>query len=334
MAVNVSAGSGVIALGNSITLSGNAADANNGYVYRLGGHVKGPVTNLAISGQGLKSAVSQAYANLPYGNRPQLLTIDAPLNDIRRSGESALPSIKPALTAILAAAFSGQWRSPNSPNDITRTGSWSALGNSYGGRSFFSGFSGLCPMYASAAGAAVSFWFTGPIVCVHAYIAEAATTFKNLDIEIDGVPRDDFTVVGKVRPGDIATGAAMLFSGLGAGPHVIKVISQSASPYTIIDGFSVPAVGANAGVIVGAVPNIRDWSAGGMIGTIDDAAAANEIQKSVVCEWSALGFPVIFADVNKYISGIRDNGPDGIHYSDTGHGNYAIAYIDAVRLVP
>jgi hypothetical protein len=126
----------------------------------------------------------------------------------------------------------------------------------------------------------------------------------------------------------------MLFSGLGAGPHVIEVISKTAGPYSIVDGFSVPSVGANSGVVIGAVPNIRDWTFGGSIGTAADAQAANDIQKAVVDEWCGLGFPVAFADVNQYLSGIRDNVADGVHYTDTGHGNYALAYMGAVRLVP
>lgn len=336
MPVNAKTGQGVQAFGMSITLGGFALNVANGWVNRLNAFIAGTLDNRAVSGTGLKSFVTEAYKWLPYSARAKLVVVDGTVNDVRQTSTACLNSIRPALTAIVATAFQGSFRSASHApgSGITRTGTWTAFGSTYGGRSYSTQFSGLTAMFTTDPSATISYVFNGDKVVIHGYLTDSTVPYRNWNITIDGTPHGVTNFEGQARPGDLAYGGAQLISGLSAGSHTIVLTPTTLSGgYCVLDGFTVPTTSGFGGILLGAVPNIRDWTALGSIGSWADAQQVNAITQDVVDTWKGLGFPVDYADMNEYIDGARDCVADGVHFTDTGHGNYMIGWLDKMRLI-
>lgn len=330
-AMEVSMNSGVQAFGMSITAGQSSVNAVNYWVNRYAQYIGGPVENRAVSGSGLPSMVAQANAYAPYGNRTKIGLVDGPLNDVRQAGAACLPSVKLAYDALLSTLFSGYFRGVawGAPN-VVRTGSWTTLGSSYGGRSrFFS----VNPMYTTDPAATVEFLFSGPVVVLHGF-ASVSDDWLDMEIEIDGTPWGSTQWASKARPGAGKQAVATVLDGLGAGAHSIKIKPPAtgipAGHFCVVDGIQSPMLGSP--VFLGSVPNIANWSSGGYIGTWSDAQACNAIIEQVANEWRDRGYPVEFVDLSGFVDPDRDYTTDGIHPTDRGHLNWALAYLAASRI--
>lgn len=333
MSVTVLMNQGTQAFGMSITLGQNSLNVPNYWVNRFTQYLGGSVENRAISGTGLPSMAAQVNAFAPYGGRTKIAVADGPLNDIRQAGAAALPSVKIAYDSIVSSLFSGYFRGAAWPAPaVVRTGVWSHLGTSYGGRSCF--FSND-PLYTTDPSASVTFQFSGPVVVVHGFATES-TSWLDLDIEVDGVAWGSTTWSGKARPGAGTQAVATVIDGLGAGLHTIKlkppVTGIPAGKACVVDGIQCPIF--TGPVFLGSVPNIADWTAFGSIGTWTDAQACNLIIEQVCNEWRSRGFPVAFVDLTTFIDPARDFSSDGVHPTDRGHLNWALAYLSQARISP
>ncbi len=333
--VSVQLNLGVQAFGMSITGGQAAVNPPNYWVNRVAAFLGGAVENRAVAGTGLPDLIRQAYTYMPYGSRTKLALADGPLNDIRQVGPAALPSIKPALDALVCTAFCGMVRSAShpSPGTIQRAGTWTSLGTAYGGRSLF--FSGLAPMYTNDPTASITFSFGGPIVCVHGFASETGD-WVDLDIEVDGVAWGQTEWAGKARPGANKQPAATVIDGLSAGSHVIKVKPQAMGPgqYAVVDCIQTAYLSGASPLMLGSVPNIQDWTFGAAIGTWADAQAANAIIEQVAADWVARGYPVSYVDLTCFIKAGRDFVSDGVHMTDRGQLNWALGYMSQIRITP
>lgn len=333
--IDVKLNSGVQAFGMSITAGLSAVNPPNYWVNRVGAFLGGTVENRAVGGTGLPDMVRQAYTYMPYGGRTKLALADGPLNDIRQTGAATLPSIKPALDALVSTAFSGMVRSAShpSPGTIHREGIWASLGSSYGGRSLF--FSGLTPMYTSDPAAAITFSFGGPTVCVHGFASETGD-WVNLDIEVDGVAWGQTEWSCKARPGANKQPVATVIDGLSSGSHVIKVKPQTMGPgqYAVVDCIQTPYLPGVSPLMLGSIPNIQDWHFGNSIGTWSDAQDGNAIIEQVAADWATRGYPVAYVDLTSFIQAGRDFVSDGVHMTDRGQLNWALGYMSQIRVTP
>jgi hypothetical protein len=330
--IEVQLNQGVQAFGMSITLGAAALNAPNYWVNRYAQFVGGSVENRGVSGTGLPSMVAQANAYAPYSGRTKIGLVDGPLNDVRQAGAAMLPSVKPALDALISSLFSGYFRGAAWPSPVIRTGTWTNLGASYGGRSCF--FPPNAPMQTVTPGASITFPFTGPIVCVHGFASEI-DDWMDMDIEIDGAPWGSTDWWLKARPGAGKQAVAVVIDGLSAGAHTIKLIAPASigvGQRCVIDGIQCPIMAAP--VLLGSVPNIGNWSALASIGTWADAQACNVIIEQVSVEWQARGYPVGFADLTTFMDPARDYSGDGVHPTDRGHLNWALGYLAATRIKP
>lgn len=332
--IEVQMNTGVMAFGMSITDGQQAANAANYWVNRFSQFIGGSVTNLAVGGSGLQSMVQQAYANVPYGtSRSQNGLIDGPLNDVRQAGAACLPSVKPAYDALIATLFSAggyfrgaAWPSPS----VVRSGVWSSLPASYGGRS--NKFPPNTPMQTFDPLASITFLFDGPVVALHGFASET-DDWLDMEIEIDGSPWGITRWANSARPGTGKQAVATVIDGLGAGSHTVKVKAPAAGipvgHRCVVDGIQCPTMAAP--VILGTVPNIPNWAYSGAIGTWADAQACNAIINQVAAQWTARGYPVGVAVVGGQP---YDYAADGVHRTDRGHLNWALDYLSSVRIKP
>lgn len=334
MSVEILMNQGVQAFGMSITTGSLAVNSVNYWVNRLNAYIGGTAENRAIGGTGFPSMVSQAYTYMPYGGRTKLVVIDGPLNDVRQANTGVLPSVKPALDAMLSTAFGGYirgaaWPAPN----VVRTGTWNNLSTTYRGRSnFFS----QTPMYTSDPDASITFQFTGPVVALHGFASEM-DDWLDVEIEIDGEYWGTTNWAGTARPGAGKQAVATVIDGLDNTAHTLVVRPPSTGipvgHYCVVDCIQCPYSG-NAPAIVGGIPDIKDWTAYGSVGTWETAQSVNEIIKQVVDEWKDRGYCVSYADVPDFVAKNRDYTSDGVHPTDRGHLNWALAYLSQVRIKP
>lgn len=330
MSVEVQMNKGIMALGMSITAGQLAVNSVNFWVNRVGAFIGGTISNLAVGGSGLKSMAQVGYGNIPYANRQQLLVADGPLNDIRAAGANALPSIEPALDAILGAAFEGYWRGAawSSPQ-VVKTGTWTSLGASYGGRSCYSGFGSLAPMYSTDPAASITFQTSGPVTVVHGFLTET-NDWQDMAIDVDGVYWGTTEFQGKARPGYGKQPGALVIDGLSSGTHTVKL--YPANPGTVVvDGVGVPILTGIAPAILGTIPNIPNWAQYGSIGTWADAQLANDIIRGVVDKWRGYGLDIGCAEI---LLQPYDFDADGIHTTDRGQLNWSIPYLSEIHITP
>lgn len=334
MMQNVKLGSGLQAFGNSIP-AGNNASSGNGYPNVVASFMGGSLDNRAVSGTGVQSITQQGYLYHSYGSRSKAVIWDGPLNDIRRYGAAALAAIPAALDAFLSSAFAGG-AFPASYPDVVKAGTWNLLGTNFGGKA---------PVFGSPRGvytidptASLTMSFSATRIAVHAFMTEPSvygTTHKDLNISIDGGPVDVFAINNKALPGEGYCGAAKVYRNLGSGSHTIKITPPSAGPYTAVDCIVFPQADGFAPAFIGHVPYLADWTAGGLSAATKALVdQANGIIDTVVSEWRADGFPVESVPVNDFYDVARDCSSDNIHPHTTGHRNYALAYIDKIRVVP
>lgn len=333
--IEIQLNQGVQTFGMSITAGALSVNTVNYWVNRFAQYVGGPVENRAVSGSGLPDMAATANAFAPYGGRTKTGLIDGPLNDVRQAGAGCLVSVKPALDGMLSNLFSGTWRGAQwGAPLIVKTGVWSSLGASYGGRSTF--WSGYAPMFTTDPDASISFVFNGEVVAIHGFASET-DDWLDWDIEIDGVAFGNTEWAFAARPGTGKQSVAKIIDGLGSGSHMIKLTPPAsgipAGKRCVLDGFQVPLMAAP--VLLGSIPNIANWSAFGAIGTWADAQSCNVIIEQVANEWAARGYPVEFVDLTEFIDPSRDfAGGDGVHPPDRGHLNWALGYLSSVRIKP
>lgn len=329
--VDVQMNLGVQAFGMSITTGALAVNAVNYWVNRLAQYIGGPVDNRAVGGTGLQDMVKQAYSYIPYSTRTKLVVVDGPLNDVRRYSVGALPMIEAATDAIIVTAFAGYMRGAGQvAPQVTRTGSWTSLGTSYGGRSCYSGFGGLTPVYSTDPLASITFTFSGPVVALCGFLSDS-TDWADMDVEIDGAYYCTTDWQNKALAGSGKQCAALMISGLSTGVHTLKVTPKPGSSGPIVvDCIQCPTKPA-APVILGTIPNIVNWAYSGAIGTWPDAQAANVILEAVMMKWQSWGFPVGFAEI---LTQPYDYSSDGVHPTDRGQLNWAIAYLAGLRITP
>lgn len=325
---------GVQAFGMSITAGQAAANTPNYWVNRFAQYVGGTVENRAIGGTGLPSMVAQAHSYCPYSGRTKIGLVDGPLNDVRQAGVACLQSVKPAYDALISSLFSGYFRGAAWPSpNVVRSGTWTMLGNGYGGRSCF--FPPNAPMYTTDPTASITFQFTGPIVAIHGFASET-DDWLDVDIEIDGAPWGSTQWARKARPGAGKQAVATVIDGLSLGAHTIKVkppVSGIPVGYkVVIDGIQCPLMAAP--VLLGSVTNIPDWGQYGAIGSWLIAQDCNVLIKQVANEWRGRGYPVEYVDLTDFVDPSRDYSSDNIHPTDRGHLNWALGYLSHIRIKP
>lgn len=326
--VNVKINSGLQVFGHSIAAGANATSSSLSYASRVGALIGGTVDNKAVGGSGGKGVTQQGYTYLPYGTRSRPVLWDGALNDVRRGGANAPDHVEKALDAFIATAFTGGAR-PASHSQVVRTGAWTALGSSWGGRAFPLGGT---PMYTNDINATMSMTFTAPTVAVHAYITNGTTGYyQDLSVTIDGVEHI-CGLFGKAI--EQAAAAACVYHGLGAGSHTITIRPTNNLAWTVVDTISFPTPVDFAPLLVGEVGYISNWATYGAIGTLADAEATNVRIRSVVDRWRADGFPVAYVETNTGYLASRDDATDGIHPHNSGMANYAIPFMNAIRVNP
>lgn len=331
--VEVRMNQGVQAFGMSITLGLLASSEVNYWVNRLAQFIGGPVDNKAIGGTGFPSMVLQSNQFSPYSpQRTKLVVIDGPLNDVRQVGPAAIPITGPSLDAMLSNAFCGYMRSAShTATQVTRYGSWQSLGSSYGGRSCCPSFGGLSPMYTNDPNAYINFAFSGPVVALHGFMPEAHD-WADLAICIDGNDWGCTEWEGKARAGANKQSVALVIDELGDGQHTLKVSRKTGcTGPAVVDCIQTPNRSGTPPVLLGLVPDIKDWTYGGAIGTWDDAQEVNDIISAVADRWYGYGYPI--ADVEILLNDY-DFAPDGVHLTDRGQLNWALPYMGRIHVTP
>lgn len=317
-------GNGVIALGDSFTLGAGASSQAHWYANRVNAFIGGTVNNQGVSGSGTITAAKMALAAIPV-NRKKAVTVLSGFNDIGRTGAAAYDKIKANHRAIIAAAF---LREAVPASATSMVGSWTALGDSLGGRAFAAGGT---PMYTTDAAAYLEWKFFGETLVVGSYTQISSGAYKDFDVSIDGGAPVVYQSLGLNDEAYPSSGFnALVFKNLGFTEHTVRISPKSGGAYTVVDYLgTLIEPSAAVGLLIGEVPTRTQWTyAGNTINqtVTDDASAAIA---SVVAEFSE--WPVRMVPIGDfYTSG--DVGPDGYHPTDVGHEQLFRAFKSQISL--
>jgi hypothetical protein len=317
--------------GDSLTVGYNAT-SNNGYAQQLA-TLLGGGNNYAIGHTNTLSATREAYRYLPL-NRRSFASYMSGLNDIRSSGANAYAQIEKSHRAFLAACF---LKDACPASLMRRTGTWTGFidsvgsglgGYRHGGKSYALGGT---PLYQATPSltAHLDWDFYGDNLVVGGFTTNTAGNYQDLGISIDGGSVQTFSLYHLIDDNTMGYDAK-IFTGLGAGPHTVRLSPLSTNHDTCIDyvGTLTDAIGS-APAFVSKIPYLGVWTAPATQAIFD---AANVIIGNVVAEFTTLGYPVELVDVNAFYSTVNCD-TDGIHPKTAGHTQILNAYLDKMTIV-
>jgi hypothetical protein len=253
----------------------------------------------------------------------------AGLNDIRRNGWAAATHAKliNGYNAIFVNQYLASWVTAGDAS-VTKVGSWGAgyTASAVGGKSVNLG------IYSTTLNDTAIWTFTGTTLVVGLMGADgvggSSYDYAFCKIYIDGVLVATLNENGQwdgVSDGvnDNKRGTfPVIFTGLSAGSHTVKVVQNTAGKYLVIDYFgTLVAPSAGKPLMIYHDPYLT--SAGyatspsnASNAIVDSLNTLIDSLKNVYVGW---GFPVYRAQTNSYYNPATDAGGDGIHPIDQGY---------------
>jgi len=300
-----------------------------------------PFINQALGGSGSWRAAANfnTYVN---NNTAHAVLFDATLNDTRRGGSSDATGRK--IINCLQSIFVNQFSKNNQDGGctsclVTRYGTWSTVytAAALGGKSVNKG------AFTTTNNDSITYGpFTDTTVYVRLMGADGTTnTYATFDIYIDNVLKGHYTE--NFQTDGISDGVydnkripmALIYTGLGAGPHTIKVVNTSATSgtlYLVVDGFGTLRDATTATpFILGEAAYLN--SAGYAVTPSSGSTAATDIMNakidSLVATWPQ-SYPVFVAKLYNYLNTTTGLGPDNIHPNNTGDKQLESGYLGVV----
>lgn len=319
----VFSGASLSAFGDSFTMGYNATSMN-GYAQRFAAFIGGSLSNYGLGSSLSTYSAKKGLEVLPEGYRRQVVTWMAGLNDIRGGGAAAIPKIQGNLRAFLAACFLDDCLPASA---LRKTGTWYNLSNSYGGKSYYAG--GNAVNTYSNINAALEYDFYGDNCVIFAYRTNGTTGYyQDLSVSVDGGTPQTFALFGQTN--EQVSHDAFVISGLGEGPHTLKIMPTTTAAHTVVD-----AVGTlkdhGSPVLVSHIPYLLNWAQYSSIATQAICDSANAAIDDVVAEFA--GYSVEIVPVNDFYDPATGCSSDGIHPTDFGHECIADAFKAHINLV-
>lgn len=299
-------GSGVIALGDSMTLANGATNSSYGYVQLFQSRdVGGTLNNQAVSGSGITTSAQWALGSYySLYTRNSVAAVMIGFNDILRySSASTYDKIESGYRSLVASLL-GLYSLPASL--LTKTGTWQAAPE-VGRAQAFSG-TGL-----SGSGT-LSYQFSGEALVIGSFI-RSDNSYKDITITVDGTATD-FLSVGT---DEASSPSAKVLLNLGAGPHTAVISAKTPGTTIMVDYVGTLAKPYSHGsIIVMKIPGMTNWSYNG--NTINQSILdqANYHISKVISEFA--DFPIALVDTPSYYTpDSAHTSPDGQHPSDAGY---------------
>jgi hypothetical protein len=330
-------GSGLYALGDSITAGSGASSSAHKWAEILASRLGVNLVNLGITGKATYIATTQAFSNIPpFGNHSGV-TWMATHNEAYRNGAAAatISKVKGELRSVLSHVFA---KTSVAANDATVTASsgWTAGGSGIFKANLSLGQAGR---YSYTEGNTLGFDFVGDSLVVRCInsdgIIEHVGTFS---VAVDGVTLETYNGEGKadgISDGTYdnrLTHEARIYTGLGSGSHsvVITVISTTGATRPVyIDTFDTLAAPGDCGpVFLGLTPwpDTAGFSLGGGIWSPAAMAAMDVAIEETAQEF--FNYPVATVPVMSYFD--PNSGEvvgDNEHPNDIGHRHLADAFM-------
>lgn len=327
-------------VGASLKTFGDSFVAQNNFTASLAGMMKSTQTNLGVSGTGASRVALNGYANLPLNGGHYNIVAEAAANDLYRNGAAAstLSKIRDCYKAFLAAAFlntaipasSASSSGPTGP--IGPVGIWGEKAQSLGGTA----------RYAPTNGAFLSWTFSGNSVVVGTFASDGTVyPLGDINVYIDNVLVETVNFAGDTD-GNIGaydsekkqglTPAALVYTGLSAGSHTVKV-EKAGGSYMLIDYFGTLVAPATApSVFVGEVHKLNaiGYAAQPKRSPTVDAAGTAAIADSVNY-FADLGYPTVLVPINDFYNLANGVSSDNEHPNSIGGVQIANAYVSKSR---
>lgn len=333
--------------GDSFTLSQQASGTSSGYVAKSASAFNVTQTIIAQGGTGWFATAYKGYVNLPATGNSNPISVLAGYNEVRAAGGGAttLEKLKSSERAFIANAFLDT-AVPASSSSVTKGGTWTSastvgmeVSTSHNIDKSTNALSGTS-VYATNTGNTLTYSFTGTNLIIGTFSTDEVTIFGgDFSWSIDGITTGSYSGKSKTdgQP-DYAgySGAivpnAVVITGLASGSHTAIITTTSATK-TIVDYFGtlrIPQVCPP--IIIGSIPKM---TAAGYAGTgsgltpnlASDAVmnSGSDALKSVVTEFSSIGYPVYFYYNNRYNSNIPAHvDADNQHPNNYGYSDIAL----------
>ena len=308
--------------GDSFTVGFNASPQTLGYAKLLANLIGGTFNNYGVGSSMSTTSAKLGHQNIAV-NRTKTVTWMAGLNDIRQAGLAAIPKLEGNLRAFLAGCF---LTSICPASLMTRNGAWTALSNTYGGKSFYNGGT---PLYCNSNMNAYLEWnFTGDNVVVGAYRTNGTTGYyRDLSITIDGGAPVIFALFGNTN--EIVTFDAKVIKGLGSGAHTIRIKPTTTAAHTVVDFVGTLANNDNP-VLVSEIPYLLNWAQYSSVATQAICDQANQSITNVLAEFSEFNIAKVLA--NTFYNPQTMCSSDGIHPTNAGHEALLNAFLNKINL--
>jgi hypothetical protein len=299
-------GAGTIMYGDSFTFSSTLGRLST----ILGSILYGPQTNHGVQGQ--QSRDCSLVTMVKPINRTQIMTILIGLNDLLRRGIAAKNGIVCNIKSMIAVSL----LETNAPaSALTSTGTWGDGNTILGGRARSIG--GTPRFTTQGPNDAYLEWaFDGDNVVVGTITTYASSApYKDVAVYVDGVRQSDIT--NYVQTSDQYGHNVGVYTGLGEGPHTLRVAPVSAGATTMIDYVgTMKDPSACLPIIVGHIPRVHSSYIYPVNGNplpnwvVDEVNDAIDLMLDNFVDW-----PVRAARTNDYYTAQTECNTDLIHPS-------------------
>lgn len=345
--VSISGRTNLYSFGDSFTNPGlNASPSSLAYINLLKSVYNMTLTNSGASGRGIWLAAS-SIQGLSFTRTTSLITVLAGFNDLRRLDASSdvrvLKKIEAGYRSIIFKAISSSAIRSGS-SSVTRTGTFTAFAaNTVGGLGIAGSIPGANTATFNTGGAAATWQWTatGTGFGIQ-FIANSGDveTYGTCLVKIDGTTVATINLnnwYDNVSDGtyDNRRGPlALTWHGLTNTTHTIQVVANG-DGIVPVDFFGDLQTTANsAAMIFGGVPymDATGYATAPNSGSSATFDLGTTVIKNLVAEYRLLGFPIAFADWNKFYNittGLSSS--DHIHPNNTGHGQGAESFKSVIN---
>ncbi|MEA5459127.1 hypothetical protein VB796_08770 [Arcicella sp. LKC2W] len=326
-AVDISNCTNYWAFGDSFTAYGT-----NPYSFILANKYGLSLTNKSYPGKGIFKVSSSINSDFVIGTKKTLISTLIGFNDLRRGGNNVktFNKIKYGLQTVFANQFLASAIPANS-SLITKSGTWSE--NSFsgiGGKASFIGGNGI---FTSTVNDFITYSFTGDNVVVGTIVTDGVTQASgNFDILIDNVLYQNFNCNGLtdgISDGDYdntRNPTTIFITGLTSGSHTLKIVQKSSSNIYIDYIGQLKAPQLCSPVIVGLVPRMNPTGYATSPSASNDAVVDIANQYILESIGNLSGYPISFANVDRFYDISKDVDTDNIHPNSRGQIDIANAF--------
>lgn len=327
--------------GDSFTAGNGAVPGTASYVNVIAAALGAAVTNFAVGGTGVYTAIASLYALgatfAPRNPSYTLITWMAGFNDLRRNGSAAktIAKIQSCLRAFIALSFSGTSIAA-SDAAVTKVGAWTnftpAGGQTRGAAIAGNALSGVSGMTAS--------WnFNGDSLIIGTFVSDGVTYIHGpATITVDGVLVQTYNpdqLTDNIADSAYDNGrvpAAIVIRGLGSGAHTVVIAPTHATRPFIVDYLSTLVAPGDALPLLVAVParmNATGYATAPASATDAVMAVVASAIIDVVNEFP--DYPIRSVWPNSQYDLTTGVSADNIHPNNVGHLQIAKAFLYAIQ---